>query len=658
MAVEQAPGGVPSQIRRDSTVTELRRIQQQLAEAQALAHVGSWDWNLVTDRLVWSDEHYRIFGLNPRTPIDVPSVMHSIHPDDRPMVEHLVARSLSDATPYSCEFRIRHPDGTERIVEARAEVELDDAGRPVRNHGTLQDITERRRADAALHEAEAKYRALIEHAVEGVFRTSPAGRFLMANDALARMLGYETAEELIADRTDLERQHYVHPEERARFRRLLELEGIVRGFEYEAYRRDGAIVWLRDHVRAVRDASGMTLWYEGTTEDVTNRRRAEQLLDRRVRQQAAVARFGEAAAADGDLDALLDCAAALVAETLGVEYAQVLELRPDRTLLLRAGTGWKPDFGPIVFAAGRGSQAGFTLLSSRPVVVEDARTETRFQPPRHLTENGVTSGITVLIGLPERPFGVLGALSTAARAFTSDDVNFLQAVASLLAAAVDRRREADVRQHLLARAISAQEEERQRVARELHDETGQALTAILVGLRNVEAAAAGTAAQPIAADLRRLVAETLRDVGRIARGLRPSTLDDLGLIAALQRYGEELGDSRGLVVDISGNGRERFPHAVETTLYRIIQEALTNVASHAHGSGAWVTIQPRNGAVQAVIRDDGIGFDLDVALSSNARRQPLGLIGMQERASLLGGSVVIDSCPGAGTTITVTLPLS
>ena len=657
MTVEQAPGGVPSQVKRDHTVTELRRIQQQLAEAQALAHVGSWDWNLVTDRLVWSDEHYRIYGLNPRAPIDVPSVMRCIHPDDRPMVEHLVARSLANATPYSCEFRIRHPDGTERIVEARAEVELDDAGRPVRNHGTVQDITERRRADAALHEAEAKYRALIEHAVEGVFRTSPAGRFLMANNALARMLGYETVEELIADRTDLERQHYVHPEERVRFRRLLELAGIVRGFEYEAYRRDGTVVWLRDHVRAVRDASGATLYYEGTTEDVTNRRRAEQLLDRRVRQQAAVARFGEEAAADGDLDALLECAATLVAETLGVDYAQVLELRPDRTLLLRAGTGWKPDFGPIVFAAGRGSQAGFTLLSSRPVVVEDARTETRFQPPRQFAD-GVTSGITVLVGLPERPFGVLGALSTAARAFTSDDVNFLQAVASLLAAAIGRRREADVRQHLLARAISAQEDERQRVARELHDETGQALTAILVGLRNVEAAAAGSAAQPIAADLRRLVAQTMRDVGRIARGLRPPTLDDLGLIAALQRYGEDLGNARGLVVDISGNASERFPHAVETTLYRIIQEALTNVASHAQASGARVTIQLRNGAVEAVVRDDGIGFDLDVALSPNARRQPLGLMGMQERASLLGGSVVIDSCPDAGTTITVTLPLS
>jgi two-component system sensor histidine kinase UhpB len=96
---------------------------------------------------------------------------------------------------------------------------------------------------------------------------------------------------------------------------------------------------------------------------------------------------------------------------------------------------------------------------------------------------------------------------------------------------------------------------------------------------------------------------------------------------------------------------------VETTLYRIIQEALTNVASHAQARQAHVAIRRQTGTVQAVVQDDGSGFDFDAALRATARRQPLGLIGMQERASLLGGSVVIDSRPGAGTTISVTLPL-
>ena len=214
-----------------------------------------------------------------------------------------------------------------------------------------------------------------------------------------------------------------------------------------------------------------------------------------------------------------------------------------------------------------------------------------------------------------------------------------------------------VRQHLLARAISAQEEERQRVARELHDETGQALTAILVGLRNVEEAAAGTRAQQLAAELRHLVEQTLRDVGRIARGLRPAVLDDLGLIPALQRYAEDLEAARGLKVRIQGPPATRFPHAVETTLYRILQEALTNVAAHAQARSADVTIRPSVGTVQALVRDDGVGFDLEASLEPTARRQPLGLIGMQERASLLGGTVIVDSRPGGGTTVSVTLPL-
>src|ERR1041384_6228485 len=113
-----------------------------------------------------------------------------------------------------------------------------------------------------LAEVQEQYRGLVEHAVEGIFRTTPDGRFLMANNALAHMLGYESVAQLMAERTDLEQRHYVKPGERGRFRPLVETQGLVHDFEYEAYRRDGTIVWLRDHVRAVRDASGRTICYE------------------------------------------------------------------------------------------------------------------------------------------------------------------------------------------------------------------------------------------------------------------------------------------------------------------------------------------------------------------------------------------------------------
>jgi two-component system sensor histidine kinase UhpB len=212
------------------------------------------------------------------------------------------------------------------------------------------------------------------------------------------------------------------------------------------------------------------------------------------------------------------------------------------------------------------------------------------------------------------------------------------------------------REHLLARAISAQEEERSRVARELHDETGQALSAILVGLRNIEDAATIGQARELANRLRNLASETLRDIGRIARGLRPPTLDDLGLLPALRRYGDELEASRHFTVHIAGDAGHRFPRDVETALYRIVQEALTNVARHARARRADVSIERQNGFIRATVRDDGTGFAAPAALDPAAPRRALGLMGMQERAELVGGSLTIHSEPGRGTTVTVQLP--
>src|SRR5216117_2436810 len=414
----------------------LDRLEHQLAEAQALAHVGSWEWDLLTGRLFWSDEHYRIFGLEPGTPIAFPETLQYVHPDEQAYLKQLSDQALIDHQPYTCQFRVPLRDGAVRIVEAHARVEVGSSGQAVRMYGTAQDITERWRNAAALEQAAQKYRDLVEHAVEGMFRTTPDGRFVMANQALARMLGYDTPARLIAERVDLERSHYVRAEERARFRRLLDVQGTVQGFEYEAYRRDGTTIWLRDHARVVHEPDG-TVYYEGTVEDITNRRRAEQLLDLRARQQAAVARLGETALSRTDLSALLDCAVSLVAETLEVEFCRVLECRPDGDLVVRSAMGQGPDLiGATV--PGQDSQAG---------------------------------RVTVTIGPPERPYGVLAAHTGAPRTFSVDDVNFLQGIASILAAAIVRRRGDEVREHLLARAMSAQEEERGRIARELHDET-------------------------------------------------------------------------------------------------------------------------------------------------------------------------------------------
>ncbi|PYO70492.1 MAG: hypothetical protein DMD64_17155, partial [Gemmatimonadetes bacterium] len=203
-------------------------------------------------------------------------------------------------------------------------------------------------------------------------------------------------------------------------------------------------MWLRDHARLVRGPDG-SVYYEGTVEDITNRRCADALLDLRTRQQAAVARLGQSAISSHDLGALLECAASLVTETLDVEFAQVLELRPDGSLHFSTAVGWDPEVIDTIVPTGARSHAGLTLASARPVVMDEWGAELRAQMPHYFRNHGVQSGMAVIIGTPEHPLGVLGAHTTHARKFTVDDVNFLQAIASVLAAAMARRRGEEMR---------------------------------------------------------------------------------------------------------------------------------------------------------------------------------------------------------------------
>src|SRR5207248_11248840 len=141
-----------------------------------------------------------------------------------------------------------------------------------------RNITERKRAAEALRRAERKYREIFENAGEGIFQTTPDGKFITANPALARILGFDSPEELIAARKDIAREHYVDPQRRDDFKRLLDVQGFVRDFEFEAYRKDGARIWVSENVRSVRDESGAVFYFEGTSQDITHRKRAEESL--------------------------------------------------------------------------------------------------------------------------------------------------------------------------------------------------------------------------------------------------------------------------------------------------------------------------------------------------------------------------------------------
>jgi len=220
------------------------------------------------------------------------------------------------------------------------------------------------------------------------------------------------------------------------------------------------------------------------------------------------------------------------------------------------------------------------------------------------------------------------------------------------------KRKEQMRAQLLEQVISVQEEERKRVARELHDQTSQSLTSLLVGFKVIETTDSLTNVQKVAAELRSVTAAILDEVHDLALELRPAILDDLGLVTALQRYVKEFAKKFNIPVDYQTVGLEdnRLSPQTEITLYRIIQEALTNVAKHAHPSNVSVLLERRGQTVLAIVEDDGQGFDVAQVMNSGVKEK-LGLYGMQERVALIAGTLTIESQSGMGTTVFVEAPV-
>jgi len=266
---------------------------------------------------------------------------------------------------------------------------------------------------------------------------------------------------------------------------------------------------------------------------------------------------------------------------------------------------------------------------------------------------GARTGLYVPLVARGHGLGVIAVHDklTANGRFTDGDLRLAEIFAGRAAVALALSER--VARDTVRRVVAAQEEERRRLALELHDETGQALTSILLGLKAIGGAETKEDAQRAEADVRGLVVQALQDVRALAVELRPSALDDFGLGPAVERLAQTFGERSGIDTNVETHLAVRLTPELETTLYRVVQEALSNVVKHAGAERVSIVLAQRGSGVAATIDDDGQGFD-----ESLIRPDALGLTGMRERLALVGGTLEIESAPGSGTTVAARVPVS
>jgi signal transduction histidine kinase len=379
--------------------------------------------------------------------------------------------------------------------------------------------------------------------------------------------------------------------------------------------------------------------------------RLHESSSRWLRQLESLNEIGNALAAQIELEPVLEIVAARLR---GLIHARVLLI----ALLDGSGTP------RIAAAVGEGSDdllgARLELDSSKlGRVIErgrservDALSEDPEVDQSFVSGKGFVTGLYVPLIVEGRAIGAIVAHDREGSdpRFGSEDLRVGESLAQRAAIAVDLSQR--VSREAIRRVVEGQELERARLARELHDETGQALTSILLGLRSLESTLESADAPAALASVRELVVSTLHDVRKLAVELRPAALDDFGLGPAIERLVDTHRRDASVAVDLEIQlGGERLPADVETTMYRIVQEALTNTTKHAGATRISVLVTRTPNAAVLVVEDDGRGFDPTDA------NDGLGLAGMRERVALVDGRLRIETGSEAGTTIAAEIPL-
>ena len=587
----------------------LRASEARLNEAQRIAHIGSWEFDVVNNQFICSEETHRIFELNPEE-LDVTyeAILDRIHQDDRGHVERVYSESVRKKTSFDLVHRLVMPDGRVKWVHCCGQTFYDEQGNPLHSIGTVQDITERKQAERIL-KTQAQ---IIDQIHDSVVSTDLDGYVASWNKGAERLFEFAAHEALGRHIS------FVYPEEEHDFLEHQVLAPLKRKGEHEVEvrmrKKTGKDFYAHLSLSLLKDEDGSVKGMIGYSLDLTEKRRIEESLRK----------FEKIFNCSNDLLAFVDRTMTFRAvnkryeEVFGIDQKDIVGMHMSELI-------GEAKYIEVCNSALARGLAGESLTFEHWVNLPGGRRwymETHIDP---FYENlGEISGVVVLC-----------------RNVT------------------ERHEMETLKRQYLNKVLRAQEEERARLARELHDETGQALTYLLVGLRTLLNLRSFGQMKERVEDLRAFTFRTLEEIQRLAVGLHPRILDDLGLKDTIEVYCREYTGQYGVVVDFdaTGMGMRRLPREIETSLYRILQEAFTNVAKHARAQTIKVLLRCDGESVKMIIKDDGRGFAVDHAGRAGIRAGGLGLHGMRERTSMLGGSLSVESSPGHGTSLSVEIPM-
>ena len=345
----------------------LRRSEAQLAEAQQIAHIGSWNWDLESDEIVWSNEHYRIVGLRPQeVPMTAELATSYIHPDDRPAAWDAVRLAIRDRQPYEWTLRMVGEDGTLIIAQSRGQAVYDEGGKPVRMAGTIQDVTERTRAEEALH----RDAMVLANVSDSVIATDLGGIITFWNEGATRLFGWTAAEMVgspYANRFPEPERSWIAEQIRSR------AAGTEWVGEYQDYRKDGSRVWIDARVGRVTDTAGRPHGIIGIARDITERKRTEERLAADLAGMRRLQEVSKRLVHDGDTPPLLleivDAAIAITAADMG--NIQLLD-RGSGALKIEASRGFDTPFLEFFDAVHDGQAAcGSAMRGGERVIIGD-----------------------------------------------------------------------------------------------------------------------------------------------------------------------------------------------------------------------------------------------------------------------------------------------